>query len=285
MRARSSTSPADVPLKLALPPALAATLVLVRHGESTWIAGGRFQGRKNPPLSDLGRRQAYLVAERLAQRDRAAPLPIPGGLPVGIWHSPLTRAADTARPIAAAMPSPVPLLSNDGLAEIAQGEWEGVLQADVNRRWAAELSAWRRSPATSHAPGGESLPDAESRVTAALIEVTEALEAGSAPAANPPAGDDAVAGYPRATGSIGRPAGPWVVLVAHDGVLKLTVLALLGLPLERFWSFPFDLCAISVVSLRDGTAALRAHNLADHLAPLTADRPAGNTPADRRGAL
>ena len=45
-----------------------------------------------------------------------------------------------------------------------------------------------------------------------------------------------------------------------------TLLTMLGMPLERFWSFPFSLCAISVLSLRGGVASLRAHNLADHLA-------------------
>ena len=34
------------------------TLALVRHGESSWIAEGRFQGRGDPPLSETGLRQA-----------------------------------------------------------------------------------------------------------------------------------------------------------------------------------------------------------------------------------
>ncbi len=86
--------------RLELPAHLAATLVLVRHGESTYVAEGQFQGRLDPPLSELGRRQAVLVAERLAHRDERTPLPIPAGLPVRVWHSPLSRAAETASIIA-----------------------------------------------------------------------------------------------------------------------------------------------------------------------------------------
>ena len=67
--------------RVELPEQLVATLVLVRHGESTWVAEGRFQGRQDPPLSDLGRQQAQLVANRLAHRDDQTPLPIPVGLP------------------------------------------------------------------------------------------------------------------------------------------------------------------------------------------------------------
>lgn len=33
-------------------------LLLVRHGESTWNADGRWQGQADPPLSDRGRQQA-----------------------------------------------------------------------------------------------------------------------------------------------------------------------------------------------------------------------------------
>ncbi|MCB0988696.1 MAG: histidine phosphatase family protein, partial [Acidimicrobiales bacterium] len=33
-------------------------ILLVRHGESTWNADGRWQGQADPPLSDLGRSQA-----------------------------------------------------------------------------------------------------------------------------------------------------------------------------------------------------------------------------------
>jgi broad specificity phosphatase PhoE len=62
--------------------------------------------------------------------------------------------------------------------------------------------------------------------------------------------------------------GPWSLLVAHDGAFKVVYLALFGLPLDRFWTFPFALCGISVVELLEGRARLRAHNLTDHLAPL-----------------
>ena len=124
------------------------TLVLVRHGESTWVAEGRFQGRGDPPLSELGKRQAELVAEQLRGRDEQTPLPIPTGPPRAIWHSPLDRAAATAQIIADQQPTRIELYPTEGLTEIAQGEWEGVPQAEVIARWPQELAAWRRTPAT-----------------------------------------------------------------------------------------------------------------------------------------
>ena len=40
-------------------------LLLVRHGQSEWNAMGRWQGKANPPLTDLGKEQAFLAAKKL----------------------------------------------------------------------------------------------------------------------------------------------------------------------------------------------------------------------------
>jgi broad specificity phosphatase PhoE len=258
------------------------TLVLVRHGESTWIAEGRFQGRQNPPLSELGLRQAGLVGGRLAERGEQTPLPIPPGPPIGIWHSPLSRAATTAKAIADAQPAVVSLHRTEGLTEIAQGDWEGQPHSIVSTKWAAELAAWRRSPTTDHAPGGESLAEAAARVATAIYEVGVTLGTTFEGVYDPVPGYQ-VATYPAAAD---RPTEPWAVLVAHDGIFRLALMLLLDLPLERFWSFPFNLCAITVVALHEGLPALRAHNLSEHLTPIAIEsRAAAEARGDRRGAL
>ena len=276
----------------ALPPGLAATLVLVRHGESTYVAEGRFQGRHDPPLSALGERQALLVARRLAERAGGVALPVPAGPPLGIWHSPLRRAAQTAALIAGAQPTRVPLHATERLTELAQGEWEGQLMAEVRRRWPAELAAWRATPALAQAPGGERLGDGARRVGDGLRDVIGALAVGDgrqddSDLAGAAASEryDPVPGYPSAMPSEAA-AEPWAVLVAHDGIFRLCLLSLLDVPLARFWSFPFNLCAISVVALQQGVATLRAHNLSEHLAPLAdQERAAEEARGERRGAL
>jgi probable phosphoglycerate mutase len=276
-------------LSVLIPASLDATLVLVRHGESTYVAEGRFQGRADSPLSVLGARQAELVARRLAERDAETPLPIPGGPPIGIWHSPLQRAADTAAAIAAAQPGDVAPAAEPGLTEIAQGEWEGLHQTEVTSRWPAELAAWRRTPTLNYAPGGEPLADAAARVREALTGIMATLAAAS-PARDTLDSDiltrySPVPGY-APPGDAAPPVEPWAILVAHDGIFRLVLMALLDVPIERFWSFPFSLCAISVVAFRNGTPSLRAHNLSEHLAPLAAEaRAAAEARGDRRGAL
>lgn len=253
--------------------------MLVRHGQSTWVAEGRFQGRGDPPLSSLGEQQAALVASRLADPSAAPGLPLPAGPPLGIWHSPLQRAAATASAIAIAVAQrrPPPSWARDGLTEIDQGEWQGLTHHEVQARWASTLAAWRHDPTTAHAPGGESLLDAQVRVRTTLASILAEIRSASVP-------------DPR-SGAEGGAAMPWAVIVAHDGVLRLALMTLLGVPPERFWSFPFLLCGMSVLEVAEGRAILLAHNLADHLASLMSDEeqraagPLGETDHDRGGAL
>lgn len=65
-------------------------LYLVRHGEHLDAEHGMVDG----PLSPRGRRQAELLADRLS------------GVPLTqVWHSPLERAAETARAVAGRLPA------------------------------------------------------------------------------------------------------------------------------------------------------------------------------------
>ena len=122
--------------------------------------------------------------------------------------------------------------------------------------------AWPRAASARRRP---------ERVRISLQQTIDALAAAT-PAPDPIA---------RASAAI-RPAtadAPWTLVVGHDGIFKVAVLALLGLPLDRFWAFPWGLTGISVVELVAGRAVLRAHNLTDHLGPLQADQTASATGA------
>jgi broad specificity phosphatase PhoE len=253
---------------------LEASIVLVRHGETTWIREGRFQGSADPPLSDDGLRQAAAVAARLADPAASPAIPLPPSAPIGIWHSPLARAALVAAAIAGARGDAVPRHPQPDLLELGQGEWEGLAHHEVEARYPTELAAWRTDPTRHHAPGGESLADAAARGAMAAESILEALataqrvatprRAGGATVATgaPGRGSSPVLGYERQARAT---PPPWAIVVAHDGILRLVLARLLELPLERYWAFPFGLCAVTVVEIQAGRGRLRAHNLSDHL--------------------
>ena len=266
------------------PAGLDGTVVLLRHGESTWVAEGRFQGQGDPPLSPAGLRQAALAADRLAHPHRSPTLPVPLGPPLEIVHSPLSRTSETAGLVAAAIGAPeafgaaVEVRPDPGLLEIGQGDWEGLPGAEIQARWPDVIAGWRRDPLTAWAPGGESVPEVDTRSRAALGGILGRLQ----DRAGGTAGHRShVLGYGEAPSR-----DPWTILVGHDGVFKVALLALLDLPLGRFWSFPFALCAITVVEFRAGRPRLRAHNLTDHLAPFDDERAqAVEVARDEAGAL
>jgi broad specificity phosphatase PhoE len=270
-----------------LPAGLDATLALVRHGESEWIVKGLFQGQGDSPLTERGRRQALLTARRLARRGRRPVMPLPAGAPLAIVHSPLARTTETATLIARAVNGgrgddavamPVPVVAEPGILEIGQGEWEGLPGTEIVERWGGLLEEWRHDPLSAWAPGGESLLDVDARVRTALRRVLADLRTVAEPHVP---GKSQVLGYADGPGT-----EPWSILVAHDGVFKVTLLALLGLPLDRFWTLPFALCGISVVEIRNGRPRLRLHNATDHLAELQTVATQARDDARRRsGAL
>jgi probable phosphoglycerate mutase len=267
-----------------IPSGLDAALVLVRHGESEFIVERRFQGQAETPLSPVGLRQAERTAARLATPHQSPALPVPGGPPREIVHSPLRRTTQTAEAAAAAMADevafgrPVPTRPEPGFLEIGQGEWEGRSHAEIQERWGDVLATWRRRPLEAWAPGGEAIPDVAARVRPALARVLATLAGAGVPGSlDPPQ----VAGYRDPA-----PEQPWSVVVGHDGIFKVMLLVLFDLPLDRFWMWSFDLCGIAVIEFRAGRPVVRAMNLTEHLAPLLDEAAkAATRERQRSGAL
>jgi broad specificity phosphatase PhoE len=241
-----------------IPEGLDATLVLARHGESEYIVEGRFQGQSETPLSPAGRAQAALLGARLARPHEAPALPVPAGPPRELLHSPLARTRETAEAIVAAAPVAFPVRPEAGFLEIGQGAWEGLHRDEIGATYGDVLAAWRRTPVEAWAPGGEALPEVQARVRVALTSTLARLAEGGAPGT---LDRDQVAGY----GADTMGSQPWSIVVGHDGVFKVTLLTLFDLPLERFWMWTMDLCAISIVEIRAGRPVMRAHNLTGHL--------------------
>ncbi|HET9344584.1 MAG TPA: histidine phosphatase family protein [Candidatus Limnocylindrales bacterium] len=270
-----------------IPAGLDATLVLVRHGESTFIVEGRFQGQAETELSATGLAQARLTGARLASPAAPPALPVPATPPLEIVHSPLARTATTAAEIASAMAGQdsfearVPVRPDPGFAEIGQGEWEGLHRDEIEARWGDVLATWRQRPLEAWAPGGEALPDVQARLRPGLERTLAALASEDGRRERIPDGRPHVAGYRTGPGD-----GPWSVVVGHDGVFKVLLLTLFDLPLERFWMWSFDLAGISVIEIRGGRPLVRAMNLVEHLAPVLDEEARAETDERRRaGAL
>ena len=117
----------------------------VRHGETDWNRDGICMGQQDIPLNDVGRRQAELTAERLAQTELAA-----------IYSSDLIRALQTARIIA--QPHRLEPIERRALRESDYGLWEGRTREEIERLFPESHDIdWEREDSLSfQPPGGES---------------------------------------------------------------------------------------------------------------------------------
>jgi probable phosphoglycerate mutase len=149
----------------------ATTLILVRHGrtaltESRKISGG---DGENPDLSELGRQDARQVAEELAKLGHSGNFAYLAP-PVAVVHSPIARAQQTAQAISNRVS--IPMVSNDDLAEIGFGEWDGLTNEEMIAAFEDEYNAWRGSLEVAP-PGGETLKDFDARVRRAFDSILE----------------------------------------------------------------------------------------------------------------
>lgn len=127
-------------------------LYLIRHARSTWNAEGRWQGHADPPLDEVGLKQAEALAEHLRGETFAA-----------VYSSPLVRARQTAEYIARAQSLSVVL--DDRLKERDVGAWSGLTEAEVKARFPEHFKPdwWVSGP-----PGGEGQSALNARTLAAF---------------------------------------------------------------------------------------------------------------------
>ncbi|MBE2319014.1 histidine phosphatase family protein [Solirubrobacter sp. CPCC 204708] len=171
-------------------------IVLVRHGETEWSASGKHTSTTDVPLTQRGREAAVGVRDRLAGREFAL-----------VLASPRQRAQDTAR-LAGFEPE-----TEDGLVEIAYGDYEGLTTKEIR----VDRPGWTLWADGS--PGGETLADAGARADRVLARAREA------------GGDVALFAH----GHILRVFGArWIGLPpGHGGSLKLDTAAICELGYER----------------------------------------------------
>jgi len=142
----------------------ATTLVLVRHGETSWNAEGRIQGHTDIALNQLGVAQAEAVGKRLAREQFDA-----------VYSSDLIRAYHTAQ---ATVPDPDRTIVKDRrLRERHLGVLQGLTGEQAMTDQPVAWRAFKSRDADLALAGGESLGEFSRRVVA-FIEDTLGKHAG-----------------------------------------------------------------------------------------------------------
>jgi probable phosphoglycerate mutase len=126
------------------------TILLLRHGQTDANASGTIQGHLPTPLNELGRRQAALLAHRLASLEPRVE---------AVVSSDLQRAVETAEPIAAGCG--VPLETDDAWRERYLGSFQG--------KTVGERGIWLAATGMTDNPDAEPVEEMLGRVRRALM--------------------------------------------------------------------------------------------------------------------
>jgi len=165
-------------------------------------------------------------AEALAHALSAVPL-------AAVYASPLIRSVETAEAIA--RPRSLTVSVEPAFREMAFGEWEGLTRDEAASRFPALYECWRRTPGQLVCPSGEAMAAVNARVADAVAVLR------------------------------GAHAGATVALVTHAIVIRLVVLAALGLDLDRIWSIDASPAGITEIEYRGDWATLHRVNTLAHL--------------------
>lgn len=133
-------------------------IFLIRHGQSEWNHLNKIQGQKNTLLTELGKKQALYLGNRLI--DEKIDI---------IYTSDLNRAYNTAEIISKKINKP--LIVNESIREINFGLWEGLTIEDIKNHYKDEYSIWLKEPDKLNIQGFENLISLQERAMKSINEI------------------------------------------------------------------------------------------------------------------
>lgn len=189
---------------------MATRVFLVRHGATVLSAEDRYAGSVDVALSDEGRAQARALGVRLSGEPLAA-----------VYASPMSRAQETARLVAAGRDLEVATVPE--IRETDHGHWEGKTRDEIRSSFPDEYERWERDPFTFAPSHGETGLQVLARALPAFLSI------------------------------VGRHPGGSVLVVSHKATIRLVVGELLGVELrgyrDRLDQSP---CGLNILDVKPG---------------------------------
>lgn len=141
--------------------------------------------------------------------------------------SDLKRAAETANIINR---SPREIMVDKRLRELNFGQWEGKSYEEIATEYTEHWNLWIEDFENATPTEGESFVTMYNRICEYMDEVLNLYKDKS------------------------------IVIVSHNGSLRIIVAYLLGLPLEKIWSFNFDHGKYSLLEVNEGHCSIKGIN-------------------------
>ncbi|MBD2304281.1 histidine phosphatase family protein [Chroococcidiopsis sp. FACHB-1243] len=193
-------------------------VVIVRHGQSSYNAERRIQGRSDVSvLTEQGREDALKVGAALSNLNFAA-----------IYSSPLQRARQTAEIVRNCFATTTPLTVTEQLLEIDLPLWEKLTVHEVKEKFPADYRLWHEFPhefkMELQTPQGtkEHFP-----VLALYQQARQFWQ-----------------------DILSRHAGETILIVGHNGINRALLSTAIGISPSRYHSIQQSNCGISVLNFK-----------------------------------
>ena len=171
----------------------------------------------------LGSRSDVPLSEEGRAQAAAAAACFESGKEYKVYASPMIRARQTAELISKGRWQVHTL---PGMEEIDCGEWDGLSFAEIRERY-PELYAMRGGDLSLTPPGGESLEQLASRGMAALERLRDET-------------------------------GENIIVVAHKGINRVLLCAIMGRPITEYRSLAQDYVCINTIAVEGGSFRMEA---------------------------
>jgi probable phosphoglycerate mutase len=201
---------------------MTTNVLLVRHGQTRSNVTGYMMGRSDEDLDDTGYAQARKLASRLAGSEVSS-----------MYSSPLRRTLTTAAILAE--PHALEVRTLDDLIEIHLGDWQGLHEDEVRRRWPELRKQALIDPSEVTVPNGESFSQVTGRAVRAFEAIVLANEGGQP------------------------------VIVTHDIVVRVLVAHVLGATNSIYRRMLIGNASLTTIRVADGRAILISLNDVAHL--------------------
>lgn len=195
-------------------------IVIVRHGQSSYNAERRIQGRSDASvLTQKGLEDARKLAATLSNLSFAA-----------IYTSPLQRAKHTAEIIHDCCAKATPLIATEQLLEIDLPLWQGLLVKDVQEKFSGDYRNWQEHPdeLVMMVPQGQG--EKEYFPVNSLYQQAQQFWQEILP----------------------RHQGETILIVGHNGINRALLSTALGISASRYHSIQQSNCGISVLNFAGG---------------------------------
>ncbi len=234
-------------------------VILLRHGQSTYNAQGRYQGScDDSVLTDKGYQSAYQTGIALKTCSVDA-----------VYTSPLRRTQETARKILQTLAKDIPLQIHPHLKEISLPGWEGLHYKYVREYFVEEYRCWKERPHEfTISIEDSSLVRSNVSVAKTTTSLQMTTDKGQTTKKNFPVLDLYAKAREFWQEILPRHAGQTILIVSHGGTIRALIGTAITLSPQNYHALQQSNCGISILNFSVPwyhTAKLETMNLTTHL--------------------